>query len=117
MANHALVFGATGVLGWAIVNELLNGYPSPDSFEKVTTLSNRPITENALWPESKKLQVVSGIDLLTENGQEELERDMKKRISGMESVSHVFCCGNDGPTVPNCKTLTSCSLYIQAGSG
>ena len=103
MGNHALVFGATGMVGWGIVNEILNGYPSPDAFEKVTALSNRPITDSTLWPVSKKLQVVSGIDLLTENGQDELEQNMKTRITGVESVSHVFFCGMHytvPPTVP-----------------
>ncbi|KAK3691343.1 hypothetical protein LTR37_018704 [Vermiconidia calcicola] len=90
MGNHALVFGATGIQGWAIVNQMLEGYPSEDAFEKVTALTNRPITEKMLWPESKKLQIVSGINLLTDKGQEGLEQEMKERIPSIETVTHMF---------------------------
>lgn len=88
--NHALVFGSTGIQGWAVINQLLSGYPSPDSFERITALTNRPITEDMLWPESKKLQIVSGINLLTDRGQDGLEKEMKERIPGMDGVTHVF---------------------------
>ena len=94
MGNHALVFGATGIQGWAIVNQILQGYPSEHAFDKVTALTNRPVTEEMLWPESKKLQVVSGINLLTDEGQEGLEKEMKEKIPGMEVVTHMFFFGN-----------------------
>ena len=103
MGNHALVFGSTGVQGWAVVNELLNGYPSPDAFEKVTALSNRPVPDNVLWQKSQKLQIVSGIDLLTEHGQEGLERDMQKNISGIESVTHVFYFGKSSASLRSAR--------------
>ena len=93
MGNHALVFGSTGIQGWAIVNQILKGYPSEDAFEKVTALTNRPLTENILWPESKKLQVISGINLLTNKGQEGLEKEMKDKIPSIETVTHVFFFG------------------------
>lgn len=93
MGNHALVFGATGIQGWAVVNQILNGYPANDAFERVTALTNRPITEKMLWPESKKLQVVSGINLLTNKGQEGLEKEMKEKIPGVDTVTHMFFFG------------------------
>ena len=93
MGNHALVFGATGIQGWAVVNQILNGYPAENAFDKVTALTNRPITEEMLWPESKKLQVVSGINLLTEKGLEGLEKEMKERIPGVDTVTHMFFFG------------------------
>lgn len=96
MGNHALVFGATGIQGWAVVNQILNGYPSADAFDRVTALTNRPITEEMLWPKSDKLQVVSGINLLTDNGQEGLEKEMKEKISGIETVTHMFFFGSSG---------------------
>ncbi|KAK5674471.1 hypothetical protein LTS10_012859 [Elasticomyces elasticus] len=89
-SNHALIFGATGIQGWAVTNQLLKGYPSSDSFDKVTALANRPPSENLLWPSSDKLQIVSGINLLKEDGQEALEKQMKEKVPGIETVTHVF---------------------------
>ena len=93
MGNHALVFGSTGIQGWAVVNQILNDYPSRDAFDKVTALSNRPLTENMLWPESPKLQTVSGINLLTEEGEEGLEKEMRDKIPEVDSVTHMFFFG------------------------
>lgn len=94
MGNHALIFGATGIQGWAVVNQILNGYPSEDAFETVTALANRPITEEMLWPKSSKLQTVSGVDLLTEKGQSGLEEDMKQKIKDVDTVTHMFFFGD-----------------------
>jgi hypothetical protein len=91
---HALVFGGSGITGWAITNQILKGYPTPDAFAKVTALTNRPLkSEDTLWPESEKLQLVTGIDLLTEQGQEGLEAELKSKITDMDTVSHVFFFG------------------------
>jgi hypothetical protein len=91
---HALVFGGSGITGWAITNQILKGYPTPDAFAKVTALTNRPLkAEDTLWPESEKLQLVSGIDLMTEKGQEGLEAELKSKVTDMDTVSHVFFFG------------------------
>ncbi|CAK7237424.1 hypothetical protein SBRCBS47491_009972 [Sporothrix bragantina] len=91
MGNHALVYGASGITGWAIVNAILEGYPTPQDFDKVTALTNRPLTaEQANWPKSDKLNVVSGIDILTEKGQEGLEAEMKERVADVDTVTHVY---------------------------
>jgi len=92
--NHALVFGmpfqmtncrilltsnigASGITGWAIVDAILNGYPEEGGFQSVTALTNRPLSiEKAQWHSSEKLQVVSGLDLLTDKGQEGLEEEI-----------------------------------------
>lgn len=91
--NHALIFGATGIQGWAVTHALLEGYPSQDSFERVTALANRKPTEAMLWPESEKLQVVSGINLLNDNGQTALESQLQEQVPGIETVTHVFFFG------------------------
>lgn len=94
MGNHALVFGASGIQGWAVVNQILEDYPSSDTFERVTALTNRPVSNvELLWPQSDKLQVVSGIDLLTTDGQDALESSMKRDIVGISDVTHVFFFG------------------------
>jgi nucleoside-diphosphate-sugar epimerase len=88
--NHALVYGASGVTGWAVVNQILDGYPAADTFTKVTALTNRPLSpEAAQWPKSDKLEVVSGLDLL-KGSQEELENDIKQKIADIENVTHVY---------------------------
>jgi nucleoside-diphosphate-sugar epimerase len=87
---HALVFGASGISGWAIVNTILNGYPEPSTFSKVTALTNRPLTQEvAQWPKSEKLNIVSEIDLL-KGSQSELEETIKSRAADVDTVSHVF---------------------------
>ena len=84
--NHGLVFGASGILGWATVNAILQGYPSPEAFSQVTALTNRPLPpEVAQWPESSKLQVVSGIDLLSSKGQQGLEAEIQKKVKDIGS--------------------------------
>lgn len=89
--NHALVFGASGVSGWATVNTILNDYPKRDSFRRVTALTNRPLPPDiAQWPPSEKLRVVSGLDLLRANSQGELEAEMKDRVPDVENVSIVY---------------------------
>lgn len=92
--NHALVFGASGISGWAVVNALLHAYPNEDSFSHVTALTNRPLDmKTSQWPCSTKLQLVSGIDLLTNKGQEGLEQEMSSKIDSINTVSHVFFFG------------------------
>lgn len=89
-SNHALVFGASGITGWAIVNAILNGYPSPETFGRVTALTNRPLPrEVAQWPSTDKLQVISGLDLLR-GDQATLESEIKQRVDGVETVTHVY---------------------------
>lgn len=41
--SHALVFGASGITRWAIIDAILSNYPSPNIFTKVTALTNCPL--------------------------------------------------------------------------
>jgi hypothetical protein len=92
--NHALIFGASGITGWAITNQILEGYPAPETFSKVTALTNRPLKPEAtLWPQSDKLQLVSGLDLNNPKGQEALEAELVKNVKNIETVSHVYFFG------------------------
>jgi hypothetical protein len=96
--HHALIFGASGITGWAIANQILEGYPTPETFSKVTALTNRPLKPEAtLWPQSEKLQLVSGLDLNNPAGQKALEEELKKAVKGIETVSHVFFFGMSRP--------------------
>lgn len=88
--KSALIFGASGVTGWAFVNEILNDYPKKGTWTKVHALTNRPLTlEDSNWPQDSRLNIVSGIDLL-QGSQEELEKVMKEKIEGVEKVTHVY---------------------------
>jgi hypothetical protein len=90
MGNHALIYGASGISGWAIVNAILDGYPSKDAFSKVTAMVNRPLTRGmALWSDDPRLQIVSGVDLV-KGTQEELEKQIKDKVEDFESVTQVY---------------------------
>ncbi|KAK3116446.1 hypothetical protein LTR53_003172 [Teratosphaeriaceae sp. CCFEE 6253] len=112
--NHALIFGATGIQGWAVTNQLLQGYPTADSFARVTALANRPPSENLLWPKSDKLQIVSGINLLNEGGQEALEQQMKDQVPGIETVTHLFFFAYIFNPDPAEETRTNVALLHRA---
>ncbi len=92
--RHALVFGASGLAGWGVVNQLLSNYPAPGSFAKVTALVNRPLDiHKSCWPisEHPKFQLVPGVDLSKEGRTEEEFRDwLKSNVDGIEGVTHVF---------------------------
>ncbi|KAI1264816.1 hypothetical protein F5Y18DRAFT_417396 [Xylariaceae sp. FL1019] len=89
--NHALVFGASGISGWAITKALAEGYPTKDTFESITALTNRPLSrEDALWPATSKLDIVSGIDILTEAGQDAFEAELKEKVKNISSITHVY---------------------------
>lgn len=91
--KHALVFGASGVTGWAFVNEILHDYPRNQLWDRVTALTNRPLSlEKSHWPQDERLSIVSGVDLLS-GSQEELESNIKSKVSSADSITHVFYVG------------------------
>jgi nucleoside-diphosphate-sugar epimerase len=95
--NHALVFGASGLAGWAVVDQLLRNYPAKGAFGKVTALVNRPLKlERSFWsldiPERPELQLVDGINLVSGSPEEFLEA-LQKKVKGMEDVTHVYYFG------------------------
>jgi hypothetical protein len=93
MSKTATVFGASGVTGWAFVNEILNDYPKAGVWKAVHALTNRPLSiEASLWPNDPRLHLVSGIDLL-QGSQEELEEAILKQIPDIAQVTHVFYLG------------------------
>lgn len=96
-SNHAIVFGASGLIGWALVNQLLSPYPSAGTFSKVTAITNRPITlSESYWPESAPdrpdLQLVSGIDLRHGDGAS-LAESLKHAVRDVEGVTHIYYLG------------------------
>ncbi|RHZ69792.1 hypothetical protein CDV55_103607 [Aspergillus turcosus] len=96
-SNHAIVFGAAGLLGWSSVNQLLSGYPTSGSFARVTAVLNRSVPEAELhWPspgpDRPQLQIVSGVDLLRGTG-DDLAKQLKEKVNGVEQITHVFYFG------------------------
>ena len=94
--KHALVIGASGLIGWAVVDQLLQPYPSPSPFGKITALVNRPLRkEDALWPEESPdrptLSLTSGVNLQCED--DEFERLLKEKVPDAECITHVFYFG------------------------
>ncbi|KAL8804545.1 MAG: hypothetical protein Q9200_005782 [Gallowayella weberi] len=92
--RHALVFGASGLIGWGIIDQLLSNYSSQGAFAKVTALVNRPLKlQDSFWPlESAgrpELQLVDGINL-AEGTVESTTNLLKAKVTGIESVTHVF---------------------------
>ncbi|EEB92850.1 hypothetical protein MPER_08577, partial [Moniliophthora perniciosa FA553] len=91
--KHAIVFGASGLAGWGVVDQLLRGYPAKGIFTRVTALVNRPLSLSDFgWVvelDGPEIQVVPNINLLT-GSVEEFGEDLKKRVPGLKTVTHMF---------------------------
>jgi NAD(P)-dependent dehydrogenase (short-subunit alcohol dehydrogenase family) len=95
--NHAIVFGASGLIGWALVDQLLSPYPHAGSFSKVTAATNRPLNlSESHWPEPDShrpdLQLVSGVDL-RHGDAAALAECLKREVKDIESVTHIYYLG------------------------
>ncbi|KAI0317103.1 hypothetical protein OF83DRAFT_178312 [Amylostereum chailletii] len=86
----ALVFGSSGVSGWATTRELLR-YPTPTTFSRVIALSNRPLSKEAMLLDDPRLQLVSGVDLT--QSVEIVVKAMQEKIADVDKVTHVFFYG------------------------
>jgi nucleoside-diphosphate-sugar epimerase len=95
--RHAIVFGASGLIGWALVDQLLQPYPHAGSFSKVTAVTNRPLNlAESHWPDAAShrpdLQLVSGIDL-RHGDAAALAESLKQAVQDIESVTHIYYLG------------------------
>lgn len=89
--SHALVFGASGISGWAILNEITT-YPTPTTFAKVTGLSNRPLTiEQAYLPQDSRLRLINGVDLT--KPVPEVVQILREKVEDAQTISHIFFTG------------------------
>jgi hypothetical protein len=60
---QALVFGASGITGWAITNSALS-YQTLSTFSRVVGLTRRPLSlEASGFPSDGRLQLYPGLDL------------------------------------------------------
>lgn len=90
--NHALVIGASGLIGWAVVEQLLQ-HPA---FGRVTALVNRPLAlQDTFWPTNAdgrpKLSLISGINLTCSDA--EFEDSLRDKVADGHKISHVFYFG------------------------
>ncbi|KAK4545423.1 hypothetical protein LTR36_002773 [Oleoguttula mirabilis] len=84
---QALVFGASGITGWAIVNESLT-YPTSTTFSRIIGLTSRPLTvQDAGLPQDPRLQLYAGLDL-----SKDIESTVAylHAIPGIEHITHVY---------------------------
>ena len=86
--NHALIFGVSGVSGWAIAREALS-YPDRSKFSLVTALSNRPLsTLDSALPADPRLQLASGVDLT--QPVEDVMQMLRNKVKHVNTVTHIF---------------------------
>ena len=96
-AAHALVFGASGLAGWAVVDQLLSNYPAQHTFSQVTALVNRPFSvADSYWPSPSpsrpKLQLVPHVDLL-KGSVDDFTAFLKREVGDIGNVTHAFYFG------------------------
>lgn len=83
---RALVFGASGITGWAIMNAAVT-YPSSNTFDRIIGLTNRPLkAEDSKLPVDDRLELYSGIDLTKKD---ELIEQLQK-VADINSITHVY---------------------------
>ncbi|KAF9895130.1 hypothetical protein FE257_000032 [Aspergillus nanangensis] len=88
--KHALVFGASGISGWALMNQTLS-YPTPSTFRRVTGLCNRPLApEDSFLPDDPRLNIVAGVDLTA--SVETVTSQLKAKVPEVDTVEIVFFC-------------------------
>jgi len=88
----ALVFGASGVTGHALLKALLAHQGSP-SFARVIGLTNRPLSSAiAQLPKDQRLELYSGCDLLDR----EKSLLQLQHIPGIGDVTHVYYAAYGG---------------------
>jgi nucleoside-diphosphate-sugar epimerase len=95
-SHHAIVFGASGLIGWALVDQLLGSHPYARSVSKVTAVTNRPLNlSQTYWPEPngrRELQLVSGIDLRRGDGPT-LAESLLQKVKDIRTVTHIYYLG------------------------
>jgi hypothetical protein len=88
---HALIFGASGISGWALLNQIRT-YPTTSTFKRITAVTRRPFTlEQAQIPQDDRITIASGIDLT--KSASEVASALKEKVPDIDSVSHVFFAG------------------------
>ncbi|KXH25574.1 hypothetical protein CNYM01_00355 [Colletotrichum nymphaeae SA-01] len=84
--NVAMIFGASGISGWALMRECLS-YPSVTAFSRVIGLSKRPISrKRARLQDDPRLEIHTGLDLTDAD----LTLQRLETIPDVDSVTHMY---------------------------
>ncbi|KAK6443622.1 hypothetical protein LTR95_000449 [Oleoguttula sp. CCFEE 5521] len=113
-ALTALVFGASGITGHAILQAVLT-HPSPTTFSRVIGLTNRPLSAAiAQLPADPRIELYSGIDLLSR----ESSLLQLQHVPGIDLVTHVFYAayGGHGSSFGDLKKA-NCDMLTNAVGG
>jgi hypothetical protein len=87
---QALVFGASGITGWAITNSALS-YPTITTSTRILALTSRPLSLRDLgFHSDPRLQLYSGLDLSQDA--ESITQNLKK-IDRIDEITHVYFAG------------------------
>ena len=90
---QALVFGASGITGWAITNSALS-YPTTTTSTRVVGLTSRPLSLRDSGfpsdPSDPRLQLYSGLELSQDV--ESITQYLKK-IDRIDEITHVYFAG------------------------
>jgi hypothetical protein len=87
---QALIFGASGITGWAITNNALI-YPTPTTFSRIVGLTNRPLSPSAAHlPSDARLQLYSGLDLSRDAA---TNSEYLRGIENISEITHVYFAG------------------------
>jgi hypothetical protein len=87
---QALVFGASGITGWAITHSALS-YPISTTFTRVVGLTSRPLSlKDSGFPSDPRLQLYSGLDLSQDA---ETITQYLKKIDRIDEITHVYFAG------------------------
>lgn len=91
--NVALVFGASGISGWAVTKCALS-YPTPATFDRVIGLTNRPLPlEKSGLPQDPRLELHHGVYL--RGSLDEVMSQLRDKVPNLEDVTHVYYLGKN----------------------
>ncbi|CAG8111848.1 unnamed protein product [Penicillium salamii] len=84
----ALIFGASGISGWAVTKCALS-YPTPTTFQRVIGLTNRPLPlEKSGLPHDSRLELHSGVNL--RGTLDEVKSQLEEKVPDLDDVTHVY---------------------------
>ncbi|KAM5472799.1 hypothetical protein MauCBS54593_002511 [Microsporum audouinii] len=103
--RHALVLGASGISGWSFINQLLQGYPRPSTWKRITGVTRKPMSKEEIsyWPqtcEDAAFHIASGFDIHNDS-KELLKEKFKREIVDIHSVTHLYYLVQDPPSKDN----------------
>jgi hypothetical protein len=88
---HALIFGASGISGWSLLNQT-RIYPTSTTFSRITGTTSRPFSlKQAQIPHDTRIKIASGIDLT--KSADTVATALREKVDDISSVTHVFFTG------------------------